>query len=219
MKKLLLLLLLTSTSTVFAQNTFIPDDNFEQALIDLGYDSGPLDDNVLTANINSITFLDISNRGIKDLTGVEAMLSLEVLRCNNNILTDVDFSSNTALRGLVISINPLTGLDLSANTVLENLICAGNNLSNLDLSSNNNLERLSCAGNNLETLALSENKALIELNCSGNNLTSLDLSLHSALAELNCSNNNLYSLDIKNGNNGSLTMLALNNPNLLCIKH
>ena len=34
------------------QNTFVPDANFEQALIDEGYDSGPLDGNVLTSNIS-----------------------------------------------------------------------------------------------------------------------------------------------------------------------
>ena len=34
-----------------AQNTYVPDNNFEQALIDLGYDD-VLDDSVLTANIS-----------------------------------------------------------------------------------------------------------------------------------------------------------------------
>jgi len=37
-------------SFAFAQTTtYVPDDNFEQALIDLGYDNA-LDDSVLTAN-------------------------------------------------------------------------------------------------------------------------------------------------------------------------
>ena len=39
--------------------TYVPDDNFEQALIDLGYDD-VLNDSVLTANISSITSLDIT---------------------------------------------------------------------------------------------------------------------------------------------------------------
>ncbi len=46
----------------YTQNTFVPDDDFEQALIDLGYDSGPLDDLVLTANINAIINLDINKK-------------------------------------------------------------------------------------------------------------------------------------------------------------
>ena len=55
MKKIAILILLFITSSfVFTQNTYVPDDNFEQALIDLGYDT-TLDDSVLTANISSIT--------------------------------------------------------------------------------------------------------------------------------------------------------------------
>ena len=42
-----------------AQQTYVPDDNFEQALIDLGYDTGVLDDYVPTANINTVTTLDV----------------------------------------------------------------------------------------------------------------------------------------------------------------
>jgi hypothetical protein len=37
--------------TGLAQNTYVPDNNFDQALIDLGYDD-VLDDSVLTANIS-----------------------------------------------------------------------------------------------------------------------------------------------------------------------
>ncbi|WP_445958180.1 hypothetical protein [Yeosuana sp.] len=44
-----------------SQNTFVPDDNFEQALIDLGYDVGPLDDFVPTTNICGVTSLYVLN--------------------------------------------------------------------------------------------------------------------------------------------------------------
>ena len=43
------------------QNTFVPDNNFEQVLIDFGFDTAPLDDNVLTSNISGITDLDITS--------------------------------------------------------------------------------------------------------------------------------------------------------------
>jgi hypothetical protein len=36
---------------LWGQNTYVPDDNFEQAIIDLGYDD-TLDDFVLTQNIS-----------------------------------------------------------------------------------------------------------------------------------------------------------------------
>ena len=47
--------------------TNVPDDNFEQALIDLGYDD-TIDDFVITANISGVTFLDVGEKDISDLT-------------------------------------------------------------------------------------------------------------------------------------------------------
>ncbi len=69
-------------SVSFAQ-TYVPDDNFEQALIDLGYDD-VLNDYVLTANISGVTSLNVSQKAISDLTGIEAFTALTVLDCNNN---------------------------------------------------------------------------------------------------------------------------------------
>ena len=50
--------------------TYVPDDNFEQRLIDLGFDD-VLDDYVLTENINSVEDLYINNSNISNLTGIE----------------------------------------------------------------------------------------------------------------------------------------------------
>ena len=66
-----------------AQTTYVPDNNFEQALIDLGADT-VLDDYVLTLNISEITELDISYKDIRDLTGIEDFMALTTLVCNNN---------------------------------------------------------------------------------------------------------------------------------------
>lgn len=54
----------------FSQQTSIPDANFEQVLIDLGYDS-ILDGYVTTANISGIATLNIEYKRITDLTGIE----------------------------------------------------------------------------------------------------------------------------------------------------
>ena len=75
-------------TTLNAQNTYVPDDKFEQALIDLGYDT-TLDDYVVTANISGVTELDVSNKEISDLTGIEAFTSLTSLECWNNQLTSL----------------------------------------------------------------------------------------------------------------------------------
>ena len=48
----------------FAQTTNIPDSNFEQALIDLNYDTGIADGTVPTINIANVTTLNIANKEI-----------------------------------------------------------------------------------------------------------------------------------------------------------
>ena len=62
-----------AVQTGLAQKTYVPDNNFEQALIDLGYDD-VLDDSVLTASIDTVTSLSIMSMGITDLTGIEILL-------------------------------------------------------------------------------------------------------------------------------------------------
>ena len=68
------------------KGTYVPDDNFEQKLIELGYDD-VLDDYVLTSNIKDVVELKVYNLEIKDLTGIEDFESLNELYCNNNQLT------------------------------------------------------------------------------------------------------------------------------------
>ncbi len=226
----------------FSENcnaTYVPDDNFEQALIDLGYDSGALDNYVLTTNINTITSLDVSSKSIADLTGIEGFVALTDLQSNNNQLTSLDLSQNTALTNLVCNNNQLTNLDLSQNialtdlncqnnqlsslnvsqnTALTNLNCKFNQLTSLGVSQNTNLTLLDCRNNLLTDLDVSQNIALETLNCRDNQLANLEVSQNSMLITLNCMNNQLSALDVANGNNTNFTsFFATNNSNLTCI--
>ncbi|MBT5090369.1 MAG: hypothetical protein HOM24_04730, partial [Flavobacteriales bacterium] len=106
MKKLLLILLCLPLIG-FGQLTYVPDNNFEQALINLGYDN-VLDDSVLTANISTVTNLNIQVQNIYDLTGIEDFTALTSLDCHYNQLTSLDLSQNTTLTHLECSSNPLT---------------------------------------------------------------------------------------------------------------
>ncbi|VAV83344.1 Internalin-like protein (LPXTG motif) Lmo0331 homolog, partial [hydrothermal vent metagenome] len=229
----------THFSTSCGAETYVPDDNFEQALIDLGYDT-VLNDYVPTANINTITALNVVGKIISDLTGIEDFVALEDLYCGSNLLTSLDISNNTALKILHCFGNLLTSLDVSSNTQLESLNGNSNQLSSLDVSNNTNLILLLLNNNNLTNLDLSNNLSLINLTCNinqltnldvtlntdlmvlrcdNNQLTSLDLSQNTALTNLRCENNQLTSLNVKNGNNTNVTtFIATNNPNLTCIE-
>lgn len=67
MKKIVFLFLLSLSVVSYSQTTSIPDANFEQALIDLGYDTGAPDGSVPTANIQGTTVLNLENKGISSL--------------------------------------------------------------------------------------------------------------------------------------------------------
>lgn len=194
--------------------TYVPDDNFEQLLIEQGYDD-KMNDYVLNSNIKNINELSAyvcvfsggggacSGVGISDLTGIENFKNLEVLN---------------------VSGNQLTHLDVSHNIYLKTLICYGNKISSLDLSNNVNLEYLSIgeyvvlsSGNNITSIDLSNNVNLKHIDLNNNKLSNLDIMNNVNLEHLYCRNNNLSSLDISN--NVNLTTMSCElNPSLECIQ-
>jgi hypothetical protein len=195
-------LLFTTSAPLLSDLTYVPDNNFEQALIDEGLDD-VLDNYVLTNNINSIGFLDVSDKNISDLTGIEDFTELETFGCSNNSITT---------------------LDLSSNHIME-FGCDNNQLTSLILNAE---ARVVDCSNNLLT-ALNVPTGIANLQCNNNNIISLDLSKTTELSILNCSNNNLEFLDFRNGENGQISSSydfntgddysfdATNNPNLTCI--
>ena len=171
--------------------TYIPDDNFEQALIYLGYDT-VLDDSVLTSNIDVVSQIELNGRYISDLTGIEAFISLTHLHLENNQITSVDLSSNTALNYLIYAEDQTTSLDLSSNTALGLLYCVGTKITSLNLSSNTELHILILGNNQLTSLDLR----------NGNNSNLSDISTVNN-PNLNCINvdnfqysyNNWFNID------------------------
>ena len=141
--KVLVFLMLFVSISASAQQTAIPDSNFEQALIDYGYDSGTPDGFVLTETIETVTTLHLTDNNITDITGIEDFI---------------------ALTNLTLSSNNLDSISLPQNTALTVLSCANCQLTNLDVTSNINLERLVVANNQLTSLDLSQNPALVYLN-------------------------------------------------------
>jgi Leucine-rich repeat (LRR) protein len=219
MKKHLLLFFLIASNFLSAQIfTNIPDANFEQALIDLGYDT-ILDGRVLTGLINFRTDLDVSNKNISDLTGIQNFLSLRNLNASFNDLTSVDISNNGQLETVRFDNNNLTSVtignhpnlyqlelfenniasvDVSGLPALEVLYLRANNLSSVDVSNNPLLEVISLQNNNaaMTSLDFSNNPNLKDLLFSDNNVSTLDISNCTDLRWLWCSNNNLTTLDL-----------------------
>ena len=120
-----------TTTAAEAARTYVPDDAFEQNLIDLGHDD-VLDDYVTTKNISGITKLQLgigSQAGnpyfISDFTGIEAFKALEDLTLSGLYIENLSFSENPNLNKLTVWCSDVEVIDLSSNTLLEELLFYG----------------------------------------------------------------------------------------------
>ncbi|MDR1691856.1 MAG: hypothetical protein LBR72_00710, partial [Oscillospiraceae bacterium] len=144
---------------------FISDANFAAALHELYQDQEITKDFVKT-----IKELNIGNKEISSLKGIEYFTGLTTLVCEGNELTELDVSKNTSLEGLYCGSNQLTKLILSNEPKLKNLGCQNNLLSSLDVSKQTALKVLDCSNNLLTMLDLSQNTGLTAVNCKANYL-------------------------------------------------
>ena len=64
--------------------------------------------------IADVTEIDVYNKGISDLTGIGIFTALTKLNCDDNSLTSLDVSNNTALEILCCYRNAIRGTDMTA---------------------------------------------------------------------------------------------------------
>ncbi|WP_165499065.1 SusF/SusE family outer membrane protein [Gramella sp. KN1008] len=178
---------------------FMPDSNFEQALVDLGIDSdGIINRKILRSDAEAVSgMLNVSNKGISDLTGIEAFVNITELQAGDNALTSIDVSQNLKLEKIWVYSNSLIELDLSANV---------------------NMQRVSAPTNQLEYVNLNGLKNVHTVLLAQNNLKSLNLSGNPGLVRLALNANPIESLDVRNGNNSNVEYFYMpDTPNLTCI--
>ena len=211
MRKLLLSVLALFTATmskadVNVNETNFPDANFRNFIKGEWYGA----DGVLTSDeIAEVINIDVSNRYIQSLKGIEYFTAVSTLNCKSNQLTTLDLSKNTELRALDCSANQLTTLDLLLNFGLYRVDCSSNRLTTLNVSSCTQMTELRCQTNQLTVLDVSKNTDLMTLYCSSNQLTSLDVRNCPALTSMYCENNQLTELIM--GSNTQLTSLTCSN--------
>ncbi len=161
--------IVTVNTAIAAGKTWVPDDTFEQVLINLGLDD-TLDNYVTTSNISSVTSLSFSSgQSISDPTGIQDFVSLTSLNITTANFTSIDLSKNLLLTSLTIisNVTYLQSIDISNLTALEHLGLLRTNLTSIDLSNNTNLKSINMFGGQLESIDISR------LNI--NNLKTLDL--------------------------------------------
>ena len=146
----------------------------------------------------SVTKLNISEKGLTDLSALKYFTGLQTLDCSRNLLTELDVSALTKLDSLSCSENALTKLNVSGQTNLTSLDCTFNSLTTLDVSALTSLTSLDCYRNELTALDVSNLTLLTKLDCDYNQLKELDVSNLTGLVELDCSDNQLKALDVSN---------------------
>ena len=183
-----------SYGPVYITDANVPDKTFREYLLKQFDKDG---NGVLTpAERYAVTEIDVNDKNITSLKGIEFFPNLKKLNCGHNRLTSLDVSKNTVLQELVCWENQLTSLDVSQNTALQELECFENKLTSLDVSQNPALQKLDCWDNRLTSLDVSKNTELTYLKCSYNRMTELDVSKNTELTYLDCGYNRLTELDV-----------------------
>ncbi|WP_177762860.1 T9SS type A sorting domain-containing protein [Flavobacterium sp. I3-2] len=155
--------------TTFAQTTAIPDQQFEQALINLGIDSdNTLNGMILTADAAAVTpsldlgsgLLNISFNPdlILNLTGINAFTNIQNLNLHSRRLDNgLDISNLSGLTSINLNNCSLNTISFAGNNALQfleigniNDLAGYNSITDLDFSTNLNIKVI--AASNMSTL-------------------------------------------------------------------
>lgn len=208
MKKILLLNLLLAMlfgvqsvkADVVFNSTNFPDDAFRQYL----HETYPFyeGETLTQKDLDKVKTLNLTDKGISSLKGVEHFRYLENLYCDYNNLTTLDLSRNKILITINCSHNILTSLTLPVDPrECLKINCSHNKLTSLEVSVYNPVfgTFLDCSHNNLTSIKISHrgnDPQPVALNCSYNNLSSLNYDdIDAQLYKLNCSHNNFTQLE------------------------
>lgn len=145
------------------------------------------DDGILDVDeLEDVTKINVAEKGISSMDGIEYFYYLEELDCHSNNLTKLIFNNNPYLSKLKCSTNELTRLVVSGCPNLTYLKCGFNKLSSLNVSYNPELDTLYCHDNNLSSLNLENNPKLKCLDCSDNPITLLAFYNNKDLQSVDC---------------------------------
>ncbi|WP_258100674.1 leucine-rich repeat domain-containing protein [Marinoscillum pacificum] len=138
--------------------------------------------------------LNLLNKSISDLSGIEAFTGVTFLSANNNQLMSLDLS-NIKIPAVSVSNNLLTSIDLGENDALTILRIDGNDLTSLDLTNYPSLNQVYCNGNNLTSLTLPN--SVTQLHYGGNPITStFDISAFTGLTSLDATGGTFATVDL-----------------------
>ncbi|MFD1615327.1 T9SS type A sorting domain-containing protein [Gelatiniphilus marinus] len=159
-----------------------------------------LNGKILYYDAYSVSSLDVSNKNISDLSGLGSFENLTYLDLSNNNFDRLELDmpnlvslniDNNPLVFLTIRNSNLSNLNISTNTKLKQLLLYNNPLTSIDLSQNIDLELIDIMNSPINSIDISQNPNLLFFSSINNSeLTYVDLR--------NGNNNLLTRLDVVN---------------------
>ena len=187
-------------------STYFPDANLRNALLSLGYAY------INSTDVANRLVLNLSNKNISNLQGIEIFTELVDFDCSYNNVTSIPFTTYNKLKYLKCNNNKITQLMggynwISYFSVLVELDCSNNLLEGLNLPSYSTLTKVNASNNRftsfsynsqkkLTSLDLSNNPNLKTINCEWDALTTLKVANCPSLTYITCRGNSLTSLDL-----------------------
>lgn len=147
-----------ATDSIDVNETNFPDENFRNWVI---ANVGNKDAILTSDEISSISEINVNDKNIQSIKGIEYFTQLTTLNCGLNGIETMDVSQLVNLKTLVCQGNQLRSLDVSKLVNLQTLNCSSNFIASLDVSKLVNLKTLQCDQCNLESLDLSSNASLL----------------------------------------------------------
>ena len=194
---------INSNKTVYAKWTSVSSDSYGKVFPDYKFRNELLSivnaiDNgnrtsasSITSDVSilsSITTLDISNKGISDLTGLHKLSGLVTFDCSHNNISSIPvafFVAASSLKNLNCSYNNLKSWGINASSSLVTVHCENNYISQIVLSTSlkylyankNALLKVSFPDNSiLKTLYVNANLLTVINTCDAPDLENLDVS-------------------------------------------
>lgn len=204
--------LLFSNTLIYQGNMMVQAEETEEGIViedtftDEAFKSyvqkeADLDENgkLSEAELGVISTMDVSQLGIKEMTGIEYFTSLTELRCNDNSISSLNLQNNRKLTKLYCNNNKMGSLNVSNNTELTILECSDNLLGVLSIENCGLLKELYCRNNLLENLNISYASKLQILDCGNNTrMTVLNTGSNAVLKEVYCDGTAIATLYFKN---------------------
>ena len=182
------------------QSSYFSNEDFEKAIREA---LNLADDKMPTTDILRKKELDLSKKGLSDISDIESFKELTELYLNSNNISDISALANlTNLQTLHLSGNNISDISALANlTNLQTLHLSGNSISDISaLRGLTNLQTLDLCNNSISDIsALGNLTNLQTLHLSGNSISDI-----SALRGLT----NLQTLDLCNNSISDISALG-----------